>query len=507
VGTEEKSNYSRELGGKRTGYASNSPAYRFLSTGRPTGLTNYSFGSTSYLYSFLSQVEYSYQEKYFLRATMRGDESSVFGSENRLGWFPAVSAAWRLTEEDFLRNIEWLKDLKLRGSWGKTGFDGNTDPSNQYTLYGGGAGASYYDIFGNNVGNIDQGFRPIRFGNARTSWQEDIVTNIGLDAVFWNGEFSVTADWYNKNSTGLLFPLSLPALLGEATPPNVNVGDVKNYGIDLTIGSKGRFSKNSGWDLLLTFSHYDNKIVKLNDVPFFDQMFGIVRNEVGYPISSFFGYEVIGFFEDDADVAKSPTQTAAAPGRFKYLDANGDHKITSEDRVHFGNPNPKFTLGLNLGFHYANFDFATFFYGSFGNDIFNTYRSRMDIYGGPHSKTALYDSWTPGHHNAAAPIAEISSNFSNGGSGGVPNSYDLEKGSYFRNKTMIIGYSLPKSLLQKLKIERFRIYIQAVNLFTVTNYSGLDPELSGGSSAFGIDLFGNYPNNQKQYLVGFNLGF
>ena len=508
VGTEEKSNYSRELGGKRIGYASNSPSYRFLNTGRPTGLTNYSFGSTSYLYSFLSQVEYSYMEKYFLRATMRGDESSVFGSENRLGWFPAVSAAWRLTEEDFLRNIEWLKDFKLRGSWGKTGFDGNTDPSNQYTLYGGGAGASYYDIYGNNVGNIDQGFRPVRFGNARTSWQEDIVTNIGLDAVFWNGELSLTADWYNKNSTGLLFPLSLPALLGEATPPNVNVGDVKNYGIDLTIGSKGRFSKNSGWDILITFSHYNNKILKLNDVPFFDQ--GIVRNEVGYPISSFFGYKVIGFFEDDADVAKSPDQTAAAPGRFKYLDANGDHRITGDDRVHFGNPNPTFTMGLNLGFHYRNFDFSTFFYGSFGNDVFNDYKSRLNIYGygGPNGKTALYDSWTPGHHNATAPIQEINSNFSNGSNGGVPTSYNLEDGSYFRNKTMIIGYNLPKSLLEKIKVERFRVYIQAVNLFTITNYSGLDPELSGrNSSAFGIDYFGNYPNNQKQYVIGFNLGF
>ena len=164
------------------------------------------------------------------------------------------------------------------------------------------------------MGNIAQGFRPIRFGNARTSWQEDVVTNIGLDAVFWKGKLSLTADWYNKNSTGLLFPVSLPAILGEATPPNVNVGDVKNTGIDITLGSKGRFSKNSGWDLALTFSHYDNKIVKLNDVPFFDD--GIARNEVGYPISSFFGYKIIGFFQDDADVAKSPKQTDSCTGTF-----------------------------------------------------------------------------------------------------------------------------------------------------------------------------------------------
>jgi hypothetical protein len=240
-----------------------------------------------------------------------------------------------------------------------------------------------------------------------------------------------------------------------------------------------------------------------------------VRNEVGYPISSFFGYKVIGFFEDDADVAKSPEQAAAKPGRFKYLDANGDGKITDKDRVHFGNPNPDFTLGLNIGFNYKNFDFSTFLYGSFGNDIYNNYRSTFDIYaargGGVKSKTALYDSWTPQYQNATAPIQENDINFSNAG---VINSYGLENGSYFRNKTMILGYNLPKSWLQKIKIERFRIYIQAANLFTITNYSGLDPEVSGinaatgaNSSAFGVDIIGNYPNNQKQYFMGFNLGF
>ena len=174
-----------------------------------------------------------------------------------------------MTEENFLKGLQWLTDLKLRASWGKTGFDGNTDPNNQYTLYGGGPGGSYYDIYGNSVGNIQQGFRPVRLGNAKTGWQEDVVVNVGIDGVFWNGKLSVTADWYNKKSTGLLFPVSLPAILGEATPPNVNVGDIKNTGIDIKLGTKGNFSKDWNWDLLVTFSHYNNKIVKLNDIPFF----------------------------------------------------------------------------------------------------------------------------------------------------------------------------------------------------------------------------------------------
>jgi hypothetical protein len=308
-----------------------------------------------------------------------------------------------------------------------------------------------------------------------------------------------------------LFPVSLPALLGEATAPNVNVGDIKNTGIDIKLGSKGNFSKDWNWDLLVTFSHYNNKIVKLNDIPFFyGTPSGInenVRNEVGYPIGSFYGYKIIGLFQDDADVAKSPVQEAAKPGRFKYLDANGDGRINDLDRIHYGNPNPDFTLGLNIGITYENFDFSTFFYGSFGNDVFNNHREINDIYVGgvfSKSKTALYDSWSPSHRNAKAPMPETDINFSNVG---TQNSYPLENGSYFRNKTMILGFSFPKNLIQKIKMERLRIYIQAANLFTLTHYSGLDPELGNTfGTSFGIDD-GNYPNSQKQWLVGINVGF
>jgi TonB-dependent starch-binding outer membrane protein SusC len=493
VGTEEKGNYNHVLGGTRIGYATNDPNYRFLSTGRPAGQNNSSEGSASYLNSFFSQAEYAYQEKYFLTGTVRRDGSSVFGPESRYGWFPAVGAAWRMTEENFLNRSKWLTDLKLRASWGKTGFDGNTAPDNQYTLYGGGPGGSYYDINGISSGNIQQGFRPVRFGNAKTSWQEDVVIDVGLDAVLWNGKLSISADWYNKKSTGLLFPVTLPALLGEATAPNVNVGDIKNTGIDIKLDSKGNFSKNWNWDLTVTISHYINKIVKLNDIPFFEE------NAVGYPIGSFYGYKIIGLFQNDADVAKSPVQDAAKPGRFKYLDANGDGKISDADRIHFGNPNPDFTLGLNIGINYKNFDFSTFFYGSFGNDVFNSYRATDIFNGSANSKTALYDSWSLQHPHAKAPITELGTNFSNAV---TSNSYSYENGSYFRNKTMILGFSFPKYWIQKIKMERLRLYIQAVNLFTITNYSGLDPELVIPSGS----IHGNYPNNQRQWLVGFNIG-
>jgi hypothetical protein len=232
----------------------------------------------------------------------------------------------------------------------------------------------------------------------------------------------------------------------------------------------------------------------------------VQRYEEGHPFGSFWGYKVLGLFQDQAEVDKSPTQSGAEPGLFRYADVSGpdgtpDGKIDDNDRTYIGDPNPDFTYGINLSFSYKNFDFSTFFYGSFGNAVFNNYKG-ADIFSGGsrNSKTALYDSWSPLHPNANAPIPEYDVNFSNAG----PNSYSFENGSYFRNKTMILGFSFPKNWIQQIKIERLRVYIQAANLFTITNYSGLDPELA---IDFGSNRYANYPNNQKQWLVGVNIGF
>ncbi len=528
AGTEYIQNYNRETGGSAKDLAFQDPSYWLLSNGDPRKKTNYSLASSLLLSSFISQVDYNYNGKYFLSVTMRQDGSSVFGSQNRYGWFPALAAAWRITEENFMKNAAWVNELKLRGSWGKTGFNGNTDPLNQYSLYGGSVYDAYYDINGISSGNIQRGFRRVRIGNAHTGWQEDMVTNIGIESILWKGKLSITADFYNKKTTGLLFPVTLPDLLGDATPPNANIGDIKNTGYDLTVGSKGKFSKDWRWNLLLTLTHYKNKIVKLNDLTYFDDAFGNIRNEVGYPISSFYGYKIIGLFQNDQDVAKSPIQPDAAPGRFKYADLNSydsaghltgkpDGLINDADRTHFGNPNPKFTIGINIEIFYKNFDFSTFLYGSFGNDVLNLLRNSLDL--SPvlstdraRSRTALYDSWTPDHKNASAPMIDNTSNFSNSNN---IHSYPLEDGSYLRNRSLMLGYTFPVNLLNKMKLERLRVYVQVVNLFTITNYSGLDPELyktgfdpkftGVTNSAFGIDT-GNYPNNQKQFLVGVNLG-
>ncbi len=504
IGTEYISSYGRGLSGNRVNFYSDDPNYSYLSNGGVEGQNNGSQAFNSSLFSIFGLVNYGYKDKYLLNVTIRQDGSSVFGSENRYGFFPSIGAAWRISKENFATSITWLTDLKLRGSWGKLGFDGNTPRTNQFSLFGGDPSSSFYSITGNNT-SATQGFRAINLGNPKTGWQADIQTNIGLDAIFWNNKLSFSADWYIKKTTGLLFPLSLPYLLGGATAPYVNVGDIENAGFDLLLGSRGNIGKDLKFDITVTFTTYANKIVKLNEGQlYFDQ--GASRNEVGHPVSSFYGYKIIGFFNSVDDIAKSPKQDEASPGRFKYLDADGTGKITDSDRVFFGNPNPKFTLGLNIALNFRNFDFSTLFYGSFGNDLINAVKLSTDFFnggGGAKSTTLLYDSWSPTHMQAKVAINENLTNFSNIA---VANSYPLEDGSYFKNKSMILGYTIDRRTIQKIKLKQIRIYFQVTNLFTITGYTGLDPETGGNPSSFGVD-YGNYPNNQKQWLVGLNVDF
>jgi hypothetical protein len=221
-------------------------------------------------------------------------------------------------------------------------------------------------------------------------------------------------------------------------------------------------------------------------------------------VGAFFGYKVIGYFKDSADVAKSPTEQDAAPGRFKYQDVNGDGVITPDDRTFFGDPNPKFTYGINLGASYKNFDFSIFLYGSKGNQVMS-YRPGLTI-------DQYYNSWTPQNLNPKYPKAESGSYFS---TNGVINSWAMEDGSFLKCRQMTLGYSFAPSMLKKIGMERLHIYLQAINLFTITKYSGLDPELTPSlsnlganqqSAGFGVD-YGNYPNTERQFLAGINFTF
>jgi TonB-dependent starch-binding outer membrane protein SusC len=268
-------------------------------------------------------------------------------------------------------------------------------------------------------------------------------------------------------------------------------------------------------DATVTFTSYRNKITGIAEgVPFFDQDAGeagringvFTRNAVGHPIASYYAYKVVGLYQSADDVAKSPSEQDAAPGRFKYQDTNGDGAITPDDRVFIGNPNPKFSYGLNLDFSYKAFTLTAFFYGVQGKDAINYVKWWTDFFPsfqGAKSKDALYNSWSPTNPNAKIPIQENAGYFS---TNGTPNSYYMENASYLRMKNLTLGYKLPADFLKRFKIDRFYIYVQATNLFTITKYKGLDPEIINFDDRVNAFDAGAYPT-VREYLVGATVNF
>jgi len=515
AGTEAYNSRYRNVGGQTYSYFTFDPNYTNLSTGSGT-ITNYSGQSTDALSSIFGRLDYSFKDRYLLSATIRRDGSSKFLT-NRYGNFPAVTAAWRISQEDFMGDIPWLTDLKIRGGWGIMGNQLNVNASNGYFTFNSDKNASYYDIAGSN-NSIQQGFRTGQIGNPDAKWEKDINSNIGIDATLFQGKIDITADYYEKNIKDLLYNPALPATAGQGTAPFVNVAGMKNTGFDIQLGAHPNITRDLKLDLGLTFTTYKNVITKITESSDYflsgdTRRFGqsINRNQVGHSVGAFYGYNIIGFWNDtteikDADAKAGGTyQTDEGVGRFRYEDVNNDGEITDDDRTFIGNPHPKFTYGLNIGLAYKNFDFSMFLYGSQGNDIWNNVKWWLDFYpsfAGAKSKTALYDSWTPTNHNASAPIQE---NKGTTATNGVPNSYFIENGSYLRAKNVTLGYTLPASLLQRVRIERLRVYVQAANLFTITKYSGVDPEVTGSVIDFGVDE-GAYPST-RNFLVGVNVRF
>jgi TonB-linked SusC/RagA family outer membrane protein len=519
AGTEAIEDKGRQIDGQRSGFFSytNLNYITFNSASTTNSLTGAPYTPAS-LFSIFGRADYNYQGKYLASVTVRRDGSSRFGEANRYGTFPSGSIGWRLSEENFMKNISWITDLKVRASYGVMG-NQRINAGNQFTQFATSPGSASYDINGTST-SITPGFFLSFIGNTSGKWETNTTTDAGFDATLFNGKTEITFDWYQKKTSDLLYTVEQPASgggTGAGNPPFFNVGSMKNWGIDIAATQRGNIGGSNGikYDATLTFTTYKNTITGIAPgIPFFDFDAGeggriggvFTRNAVGHPINSFYGYQVIGLFQDASDVSKSPTQKDAAPGRFKYKDANGDGEITDDDRVFFGNPNPDFTYGFNLNLSYQAFDLSAFFYGVAGRDAINYVKWWTDFYPsfqGAKSKAALYDSWTPTNTNAKIPIQENSGNFS---TNGTPNSYYMENASYLRLKNLSLGYNFPSGILNKVKIDRFRVYVQATNLFTVTKYTGLDPEIvSFDDRAGGIDA-GAYPTI-KQFIVGAQINF
>lgn len=530
IGSEAIQNYGRALQGVRSGYFITNPGNLTvdpnlwtINFGPPTGQTTSNINGTPYassLWSIFGRLDYNYQDKYLLSGTLRRDGSSVFAEDNRYGIFPSVTAGWRIGNETFMKSISWLRDLKLRAGWGKLGSISNINPTNAFSLFNQAAANSYYDINGaNNSSTL--GIYASQIGNTKTTWEEDIITNIGFDASLFK-RLDVSFEWYQKSINGLLFrPASDVSVVGGATPAFINSGDIKNTGIDASVTYHGTVGHDLQFDATLNLTTYNNVVNSLPPgINYYERnsagstrIGAFTRIQAGQALGAFYGYEVIGLFKDANDVANSPSQdnpNTAAPGRLKFRDVNADKKIDANDRTFFGDPNPDFTAGLNLAATYKRFDLSLMFYTSVGNDVINYVRFWSDfpqVWDGAVSKDAVYNSWTPTNLNAKVPRLERAANFSTTNNF---SSYYMEDGSFFKCKSLVLGYNLPPNVLKKLRVDRLRIYAQALNLFTITKYTGLDPELVGSNlgdnSNFGID-FGNYPANQKGFNFGVNLSF
>jgi TonB-linked SusC/RagA family outer membrane protein len=522
VGSEAFLEDSRGSEARRQGYFSNALAFRTLSAGSGAQSASGAPNIQRSLYSLFAQANYSYNDKYLLSATVRRDGASAFGVDKRYVTFPAFSLGWRISEESFFRDISWINDLKIRGSWGKMGNQG-ISAANQFTQFSGSNGSSFYDIGG--TGNtLAQGFYLSFIGNSRGGWETNTTTDLGFDATLFKGKTEIIFDVYSKKTSNLLYAAEQLGNSGTSAannPPAFNLGSMKNTGIDLGITQRGNIGGANGvkFDATLTFTSYKNSITNISDttLKFYDVQASteqnriggyFVRNQVGQPLSSYYGYKVIGLFQSEGDIAKSAKQIDAKPGRFKYMDRDGNDTITDADKTFLGSPNPAFTYGFNVNASYKGFDLGLYFYGVQGREAINYTKWFTDFYpsfAGGKSKRALYESWLPTRTNTTVPIAEANGGTSAFSTTGQINSYYVENASYLRLKNLTLGYTLPKALLRRFSIERLRVYIQGTNLFTKTKYSGLDPEVIGNDQGSGVDI-GAYPT-VRTYLIGLNLNF
>lgn len=487
------------------------------------------WGETA-LFGMFGRVDYGYAYKYLFTGIVRRDGASRFSKDKRYGTFPSVSFGWRISEESFMENSrDVIDNMMVRVGYGLTGNSEIPRATNFASLFTTDPTRTNYDLTGSNTGSLT-GYRLSTYGNPETKWEATKMTNVGIDVTFGQGRFNTIFEVYKKTTTDMLISAAYSSLAGEASAPFINYGDMENKGFDFMFNygdKKGDF----GWDISLNLSRYKNKVVSLSTADDY-AIYGdgprlatsVTRTIKGEPISHFYGYNIIGFYENEDDVLNSPIpygtnkkditeNPKSYVGKFKFEDVNGDGKIDADDRKIIGDPHPDLMAGLNVALTYKNWDFTMFWYSTIGNDLFNNtkYFTDFPLFGGNRSKTMRDYSWTPGQDNSKAKLPILDSSDSWGGA--VASSYYVEDGSFLKLKNLVVGYTLPKDLVRKATISNLRLYLQAENLLTLTKYSGLDPEItnmetgsgSGSDLRRGLDA-GGWPTTMR-LLFGVNFEF
>lgn len=456
--------------------------------------------------SVFGRINYDLKDRYMFAATLRRDGSSRFGSENKYGYFPSVSAGWVLSREAFMGSVADKFDLlKLRVSWGQNGNENIGDFG--YTSIIGNQNIYY---FGDSKTQYN-GTQPVRIANPSLKWETSEQTNIGLDMAFLESSMRVTLDYYKKATKDWLVTAPVPMLVGNSAPI-INGGEVQNSGFEAEVSYRKQFNKLY-FNASINGAYNKNEVKDIQNAEKrlqggdggFGQS-GVLYAGIGTPMGIFWGVKTDGIFQTQEEVNSyvnaegNLIQPQAVPGDIKFMDANGDGKITEDDRVEIGSPYPDFTGGLNLELEYAGFDFTAFVYAALGQEVYDATR-RYDLMAANYRGDWL-NRWTgPGTSNEFPRVTMVDNNQNMK----TVSDFFVHDASFVRLRNITLGYTLPKSVTNYLKIERMRFYVSAENLLTFTKYNGYDPEIGGGVFSNGIDK-GIYPQ-ARTVLGGVNITF
>lgn len=456
------------------------------------------------LVSYLARANYAYKSKYLLTATIRADKSSRFGEGNKMGTFPSFSAGWRISEEAFLKPVTFISDLKLRGSWGKTG---NFLIPNYASI---GLLNPYNYIFGNNLVN---GIAPSTISNKNLTWEKTTQLDIGLDFGVIKDRIYVSLDWYRKITSDLLLNVQVPAAVGFLNALQ-NIGEVQNKGLELTVSSRnvvGAFT----WTTDLNFSTNKNKVLKLGPTgdPILSSGGAGIRHitRIGDAIGSYYGYVVDGIYQTQSDIDNAPKDEVAPkprPGDFKFKDVNGDGKINANDRTVTGNYQPDYIWGITNRFTFKGIDLSFLLQGVEGSEILNlTRRHLANGEAGTNSYAVETGRWISPEQPGNGKMPRADRLTDTHGNNNRPSSYQVEDGSYIRLRNLAVGYNFPKKLLGN-KIQTLRAYASGTNLFTSTKYVGYNPEVNNQTTLSGVqgEDYGAYPL-AKTFTFGLNATF
>jgi TonB-dependent starch-binding outer membrane protein SusC len=508
VGTEARRNTYEGFNASGNGLVfGNDPNYRILTNTNSKTWNLGEYKGEVTVSSLFAQANYSFKDKYLVSGTVRRDGVSRF-INNPYGVFPAGSVGWRISQEEFLKSVTFINDLKLRVGYGITGNNEIGSDYPGYANFNQSLGGTAYSIQGS-PNSVIPGFAQSSVANADLRWETTKLLNIGVDARLLNA-LDLSIEWYNRQTTDILLQVPLPSTAGNIGQRPANVGAMDNKGIDLQIGYRGKVGSQFNYGVNLTAGHYTNKVVTLDgtgNTPINgagSRIGDITRTAIGQPISQYFGYISDGVIKSESELPKTPGD--AKVGRLKFRDLNNDGQINDSDLTYIGTPIPKWTYGLNLTANYKNFDFTMFFQGVQGNQIFNYVRYFTDFpaFQANYSKNMLYKA------GDTYPKLDANDTYSANRS-----SFYVESGSYFRAKNLTLGYTLPASLINKVGLDRVRLYVQGTNLFTITKYTGLDPDVTiqniteGYNSrrdlSMGVD-YGRYPISRSVYF-GANIEF